>query len=722
MNARTDSAIHPAAPSGALLVIAGAMLLAPATGAPTDELYQNTYKTVLLLLGLAAAWAAFSWQHRDASRFHLPATGWLCLLLGGYAMLSAAWSHPYFAGNEALRWVSAGLLVTLGANCFSRERFSWLAWGVHAGAAGAALWAALQFWIDLRFIPQGPNPGSTFSNRNFFAEFAAAALPFGFALLAQARSNGAIVALAVSNALVVLAIMMTGTRAPLVALCLQLFVVLPLAAWAFRKRLALGSWSTGQRLLAVGLLLAMIGGLGSVRSGNNLILEEERGPTALARGLNRVASIGPGDYSLSVRIGMWQSGVKMIGAHPLAGVGAGSWQVALPLYQPGNLEFEADTNAHNEYVQLVAEYGLAGWLFLAALLAYVARAAWLTWRGPGEESGDEAVVRITALSSLLGAGVTMLTGFGLHISPSMALLALNLGLLAASDARLGRPLPPRGAWLPWGRRAAWAALAASLAALAATAWFGARQVRAEVETIRALKLANAVNATGDPLNPLLKAARDEALRGAAVGLELDPYERRFIGMAAEEFTKWKEYAFAAKIFEAMVQARPNVPGLLTHLGILYSKMDQPDKAAALLERARSIAPDAPSVRALDVMLHRQRGDDRRALELARAALDGQIANLDLVTAAVSLAGAAGDHALAARALELRLQKWPGPDAAEGYLQLGNLYEQQLAQPQRALEAYRQALLRSPPAARAALAARMPPAQASRLGYAATPAR
>ena len=55
----------------------------------------------------------------------------------------------------------------------------------------ASLWAALQFWVDFRFFPQGPNPASTFVNRNFFAEFAVCTLPFSALLLARARQSAA---------------------------------------------------------------------------------------------------------------------------------------------------------------------------------------------------------------------------------------------------------------------------------------------------------------------------------------------------------------------------------------------------------------------------------------------------------------------------------------------------------------------------------------------------
>ena len=55
------------------------------------------------------------------------------------------------------------------------------------GAVLASAWAVLQFWTGISPFPQGPQPASTFVNRNFFAEFVVCTLPFGALLLARAR-------------------------------------------------------------------------------------------------------------------------------------------------------------------------------------------------------------------------------------------------------------------------------------------------------------------------------------------------------------------------------------------------------------------------------------------------------------------------------------------------------------------------------------------------------
>ena len=91
----------------------------------------------------------------------------------------------YQAGVEAVRWFVFALIGWLTLNTLSRERLPLLALCVHVGAVIASGWAAWQFWGNLDLFPQGPQPASTFVNRNFFAEYAVCTLPFSAWLLAR---------------------------------------------------------------------------------------------------------------------------------------------------------------------------------------------------------------------------------------------------------------------------------------------------------------------------------------------------------------------------------------------------------------------------------------------------------------------------------------------------------------------------------------------------------
>ncbi|RYY66276.1 MAG: O-antigen ligase domain-containing protein, partial [Comamonadaceae bacterium] len=385
-----------------------------------------------------------------------------------------AWSHAYLGGVEAVRWFLFGLVLWLGLNSFTRERLPLLAWGVHLGAFVASLWAALQFWVDLSLFPQGPNPASTFVNRNFYAEFAACTLPFSAMLLARARQTAAQAVLAAMLGLVVVAILMTGTRAALIAVWLQALVVLPWLAWRYRRSLPLGQWAWSHRSVAAGALLLTVVGLGVVPSGNPKILEEGRGATPIERGLRRTASISPGDESLQVRQVMWAATLRMVRAHPVTGVGAGAWEVQVPLYQEHGQQLETDFYPHNEFLQLLAEDGLVGLVVLLGLFGYLLRSAWVTWRSPADEEG---AWRGVALTSLLALMVVSNVGFAWRMASTGALFALCLALLAASDRRLGLA----GGWAP--RALAWTPRR-SVAALAAA---GACSMLAVSITVQALE-------------------------------------------------------------------------------------------------------------------------------------------------------------------------------------------------------------------------------------------
>ena len=139
--------------------------------------------------------------------------------------------------------------------------------------------------------------------------------------------------------------------------------------------------------------------LGSLPSGNPKILEEGRGATALQRALVRTQSIGPSDHSLQLRMEMWQATLRMIADRPLAGVGAGAWESEVPLYQAEGAQLETDYYVHNEFLQLVAEYGLVGWAFLLLLAAWLLRSAWWSWHAREEGAQGEHLWRARSSSS-----------------------------------------------------------------------------------------------------------------------------------------------------------------------------------------------------------------------------------------------------------------------------------------------------------------------------------
>lgn len=686
------------------------MFLAPALGVPSEEMLQDTLKSIVVsMTALGAAFLFFLQQRgrREPLRWH--GLMWLPILLLAYALGSMAWSHAYLAGVEAVRWFVFALLLWLGLNTLSRERLPWLAWGIHAGAVVASLWTALQFWVDLPLFPQGPNPASTFVNRNFFSEFAVCTLPFSWLLLARARRSGEAVALALTNAFVVIAIFMTGTRSALVAMWLLFLLVLPLIAWKCRAQLPWRSWSRELQAIVAVAFFGTVVGLGAIPSGNQKILDENRGRTPLELSVRRTQSIGPQDSSLSIRKVMWRATTHLLRDRPVFGVGAGAWENEIPLYQAEGSQLETDYYAHNEFLQLLAEYGLVGWIFLALLAAYLIAAAWRAWVGRTPQEEAERPWRAVLLGSLLALMVVSNIGFPWRMATTGALFALCLAALAASDARLryhvGHALATRVRWSP---AAGNAAVAATLACIALALYITQQASESERKIVRAAKMAISITGTNDPNNPNLAAMKGQMLQLVREGIAINPHYRKITPMVADELARWGDWKNATWIWESVLSSRPNVVAIIANVARGYSSIGDQTQAMAYLERAKRIQPRAPAVRSLEVVLLSRAGQEAKALQLAKQAVVEDMVDYDLANALFILAWRAKDYPLALSAMELRMLRFP-ETRARGYMQLGMLYGGDLQQPAKAIESFRQGLaLARSPGERAMLQQQVPP--------------
>jgi O-antigen ligase len=204
------------------------------------------------------------------------------------------------------------------------------------------------------------------------------------------------------------------------------------------------------------------------------------------------------------------------------------------------------------------------------------------------------------------------------------------------------------------------------------------------------------------------------LRLVREGIAINPHYRKITPMVADELARWGDWKNATWIWESVLGSRPNVVAILTNVARGYAIMGDLDQAGVYLERAKQIQPGARSVRSLEVILLQRAGQDAKALALAREAIAEGSYDYDLVNSAFLLAWKAADYELAARAMQLRMAGWPGT-SAEGYLQLGLMYDSGAHDPVAALEAFRKMLEVSSGPLRQSLASRVPPAYAARLG-------
>ena len=706
-----------------VIILALMMFLAPAVGVPHEEMLQDTLKSIVVSFAVLGAGLMFFWHQRnrrDALRWH--ALMWLPLALMFYAIGSMAWSHAYLGGVEAIRWFILGLLLWLGLNTLSRERVPLLFWGIHWGAVVASLWTALQFWTDFRYFPQGPNPASTFVNRNFFAEFVVCTLPFSAMLIARVKDPALIALLAFTTAFNLVAIMMTGTRSALLAM-LAMVLVLPVILYRYRKQFAFSAWSASSRILLFGVLLGSTLGLGLIHTGNPKLIEEhrleQRGMNALERAFARSKSMTQTEEytqrSFSVRLVMWKATARIIKARPFSGVGAGAWEVDIPLYQDEGSQLETDYYVHNEILQLLAEYGLVGWLFLLALFGYLSLAAWKTLRDDSPEAQAEAPLRAITLLAMLMFLIISNAGFPWRMASTGALFALMLAILGASDARLGYGGVTACTRIPWKPAHSQVGAVVTMVCLALAAFIAQQAAESESKIVRAVKYALSVTQSGDYQNPRWDKTKREMLTLIKEGIDINPHYRKITPMVADELAKWGDWRNAVWIWESVLDSRPYVVAIMSNVARGYAQMGQNEKALEYLKRAKELQPKATSVNSLEVILLSCTGKEAQAYKQTKELVAAGTYDFDLINAAYVLGARAKDWPMAINALELRSERWP-EQKADGLFKLGGIYASvaEIKDEDKALAAYRSALAATPEANRAALRAQIPPAYQARL--------
>ena len=697
-----------AKPNQGALFLCAMMFFAPALGFPTEELLQDTFKSILVSFFTLAAAFVFLWEMRKGKhsiQTHLLLV--LPLLLVLYAVASMLWSHTYLGGVEAVRWFIFGLILFLGINTLSVNRVTHLAWGIHLGAVIASLWAALQFWVNFDFFPQGPNPASTFVNRNFFGEFIVCTIPFSVFLLTRVKDKTTVFLMTFAIGFNIVALMMTGTRSALTGLAL-LTVFIPVIVILYRKQFVSKGWRSGYCVGIIVVLSSCIFALGSIETNNPQMFQGATHVTAIDRALARSLSIAkPAEYStgsFSIRAVMWKATGRMIKANPITGVGAGAWEVQVPLYQEPRSSLETDYYAHNEILQLLAEYGVVAWIFLLVLATYLIWAAYKTWANTSKQGQQEAPLRALALTSLLMLLWVSNAGFPWRMATTGALFALSLSVLAASDARL----QIGGTWLvqtlPWRTKISAGAFLLIGLCSALALHIAQQAIECESKIVRAVKLAMTITQSGRPNDADWMSTRAEMLKLMKDGIAINPHYRKLTPIVADSLAGWGDWKNAVWIWESVLESRPNVFPLLANITRGQMQIGNFAKTSQYLERAKTLHPNSPTVGTLDVMLLSRTGKEQEAAIRAKELLEGNVMDPDLLRTAYYLGMRTHNSALAIQALELRIKTLPN-QAVDGWLKLGQIYDTQEAKDvQKATQSYRAALEAANPTYKGAILA------------------
>ena len=265
-------------------------------------------------------------------------------------------------------WGTLGLAVSMFAAYalafqLSQRQVWWLQVIAMLGAVAMAL-AVLMQRLDPKHSPVFEYTG-IFVNENHFAAFSNLILPVALALASRARFRAVQEGKPSSPAgLFLLAAVLMGTavvmcrsRAGVAVMALEVIVYV----WQYHR--LVGHYPF------VGVPLSSFA---KVLGGLAVLLVAALAVAAFAREWRHVETVG---REWNFRSGILKDTLAAWRSHPAWGTGPGTFSEVFPYYQSEAFQGRAILHAHCEPVQFLAEFGVAGalWIALAALLALSAK-------------------------------------------------------------------------------------------------------------------------------------------------------------------------------------------------------------------------------------------------------------------------------------------------------------------------------------------------------------
>jgi O-antigen ligase len=268
--------------------------------------------------------------------------------------------------------------------------------------------------------PSQAIPFGTFINRHHFAALMEMTLGLSLGVLLAGRlKTNRWPFVATAAVVMAIAIILTGSRGGVIGLVTILVAIAVLTIYGARK-------SEGDDLAArVSPAFVVVGGAVILAIAIGLVLFLG-GADPLLRGTG--VTNGAGDFT-SGRTEFWRTAVRIFLDHPIIGVGLDAFGVAYSVYDTSNGLVRVE-QAHNDYLQILADAGLLGFGCVAAFVFLLIRRGIAVVRDA--PAGFRRGAAIGALAGCSGLLVHSFFDFPLR-TPANAFVFLILAAVAVVD-------------------------------------------------------------------------------------------------------------------------------------------------------------------------------------------------------------------------------------------------------------------------------------------------
>jgi len=370
---------------------------------------------------LLAGWASRQWIHRELDVYgnvlYLPMAAFFALVLLQWAAGTTAYRHVTY--SHLLLYTAYGMLVFVVTQTLHRSsQFELMAKVFTGYGVVVALFAVLQgmapngkvYWI--RTLEQGGFIYGPYVNHNHYAGLMEMLTPFPLVLAATRFTDGSRkIAVAGIAALMAASIFLAGSRGGMTAFMAQMVLLGVLLA---RKRE--GNW---KQPLMLGAFLAMVIAF-LLWMGNN----------ELTHRLISIHSETREEINGGVRLTIDRDGLRMWMQRPFLGWGLGTFPVVYPQFRSFYTNMFVN-QAHNDYLQLLVETGLAGFSIAVWFLVLVFRQAAGKLRNNDWTENASGALTVAALLGCVGILVHSFLDFNLQIPANAALFYVLCAIVAS---------------------------------------------------------------------------------------------------------------------------------------------------------------------------------------------------------------------------------------------------------------------------------------------------
>ncbi|HWD18031.1 MAG TPA: O-antigen ligase family protein [Verrucomicrobiae bacterium] len=303
----------------------------------------------------------------------------------------------------------------------------------------------------------------------------------------------------------------------------------------------------------------------------------------------------------------WPIAVEIFQEHKLWGAGPGHFDQEFYFHRPEKMQLRL-TYAHNEYLNTLADWGLAGLALIGGVVAAVFYGAWRTWHSVRRSAGDlgrrrsdKGAFIVGAAFGLVALALHCIVDFDMHL-PADALLAVGLLALVTAQWRFVTERSWKnpgliGKWLLGGAALAVAGSLVTEAVGRGREQYWVEQAQGAERILEQAADADSPDAVGSPAR---QAAFQEKIAALTKACDLDPTDGDAcydLGLchwnnASQGATGYQLETYQAmESFARAMKANPLAALPCVKYGMCLDWLDRHEEADVFFRKARVLDPN-----------------------------------------------------------------------------------------------------------------------------------